>query len=149
MSKKTELTIREVSKLTGLPSSTLRYYEEQGLIKSSGRRGITRVFTAKVIEQLSLIALARYAGFSLTDIANMFSPVGKPIIDRKQLLVKADVLDKKIKQLCAMREGLIHVANCPEPDQLNCPRFQVLVSNAARIQMMEDRKFRVSKSNGV
>ncbi len=142
MDNKKEFTIGQVSKLTGLPSSTLRYYEEKGLIKSIGRQGITRIFKSNIIEQLSLIALARYAGFALEEIAAMFSPGGQPTIDRKQLLDKAELLERKIKQLEAMRDGLKHVANCPEDNQLDCPKFQGLVSKAARSQLLEDRKMR-------
>ncbi len=140
MIKKHELTIREVSKRTGLPTSALRYYEEKGLILSIGRQGITRVFHEKVIEQLALIALARYAGFTLDEIAAMFAPNGMPMIDRQQLLQQAALLEKKIKQLEAMKGGLYHVASCPEENQLDCPKFQALVSKAARAQLLADRK---------
>lgn len=140
MDKKNEMTIGEVSKHTGLPASTLRYYEEKGLIKSIGRQGITRVFAVKVIEQLSLIALARYAGFSLEEIAGMFSFNGKLTLDREQLLAKANGLERKIKQLEAMCHGLRHVASCPEENQLDCPKFQALVSKAARSQLLENKR---------
>lgn len=140
MSTKNEITITEVSKISGLPTSALRYYEEKGLISSVGRRGITRVFKSNIIERLSLIALARHAGFTLEEIAAMFSPDGKLTIDREQLLKRAKLIESKIKQLEAMRDGLIHVANCPEDNQLDCPKFQVLVSKAARLQLLEDRK---------
>jgi len=142
MSTKNEITITEVSKRSGLPTSALRYYEEKGLIRSVGRQGITRVFKSNIIERLSLIALARLAGFSLEEIAAMFSPSGKPTIDREQLLEKAELLEKKIKQFEAMRDGLKHVANCPEDNQLDCPKFQALISKAARTQLLEDRKNR-------
>ncbi|WKD50307.1 helix-turn-helix domain-containing protein [Microbulbifer spongiae] len=135
-----EMDIREVSKRSGLPASTLRYYEEKGLIKSIRRRGITRVFPASVVEQLSLISLGRYAGFSLDELGTMFTYSGKPDIDREQLLSKADVLDKTIHRLEAMRDGLRHVANCPEENQLECPNFQNLIKKAAKLQHREERK---------
>ena len=40
------LDIGEVAKQAGLPPSTLRYYEEKGLIRSVGRRGLRRAFDA-------------------------------------------------------------------------------------------------------
>ncbi|WP_444937281.1 helix-turn-helix domain-containing protein [Microbulbifer sp. JMSA004] len=140
MNNREELDIREVSKLSGLPSSTLRYYEEKGLIKSCGRRGITRIFKATVIEQLSLISLGRYASFSLDEIGEMFSSNGNPAIDREQLLARADDLEKNIRRLEAMRDGLRHVANCPEVNQLECPNFQNLIRKATKLQHKEDRK---------
>jgi DNA-binding transcriptional MerR regulator len=140
MSNDEELDIREVSKLTGLPASTLRYYEEKGLIKSIGRQGLKRVFKKHVVEKLALISLGRNAGFSLEEMAAMFSPSGKAMLDREQLLDKASQLDITIQRLQAMRDGLKHVANCPEPNQLECPRFQTLVKKAAKTQLKQDRK---------
>ena len=135
-----ELDIAEVSKLSGLPASTLRYYEDKALIKSIGREGLKRVFPVTVIDQLALISLGRYAGFSLDEIALMFSPDGKPKLDRAQLLEKAEELNHAIAQLTAMRDGIVHVANCPKNNQLECPRFQTLVKAAARKQLYERRE---------
>src|SRR5579884_2118936 len=59
--------ITEVAQRTGLTASTLRFYEEKGLIASIGRRGLHRVFDPKVLERLALIALGRSAGFSLDE----------------------------------------------------------------------------------
>ena len=100
------MDISEVVRRSGLPASTLRFYEQKGLIASVGRRGLHRVFAAGVLEQLSLIALGRAAGFSLNEIAAMFGADGRPRIERQQLLEKADELDQSIKQLTAMRDGL-------------------------------------------
>jgi DNA-binding transcriptional MerR regulator len=101
-----DLDIGEVAQRAGVPASTLRYYEEKGLIASTGRRGLRRLFDAGVVERLALIALGRAAGFSLDEIARVFASDGKPRIDRQMLAAKADELDKKIRELTAMREGL-------------------------------------------
>ena len=77
------MDIAEVAKRSGLPASTLRYYEEKGLIASHGRQGLRRVFDDRVLERLALIALGRAAGFSLEEIARMFAPDGQPAIDRQ------------------------------------------------------------------
>ena len=52
------MDIAEVVKRSGLPASTLRFYEEKGLIASTGRRGLRRVFKPDVLERLALIKLA-------------------------------------------------------------------------------------------
>src|SRR5690606_12774455 len=57
--------IAEVSRQSGVPASTLRFYEEKGLIASVGRKGLRRQFEASVYDRLALIALGRAAGFSL------------------------------------------------------------------------------------
>ena len=80
------MDIGVVSKQSGLPVSTLRYYEEKGLIRSIGRNGLRRVFDETVLERLALIALGRQAGFSLNEILSVFTEDG-PKIDREQLLL--------------------------------------------------------------
>lgn len=126
-----ELDISEVSKRTGLPSSALRYYEEKGLIASIGRRGLRRLFDSGVLERLALIGLGRAAGFSLDEIGHMFAADGKPQIDRLMLQAKADDLDRTIRKLSAMRDGLQHAAVCPAPSHLECPTFRRLLRAAA------------------
>lgn len=126
-----ELDISEVAQRSGVPASTLRYYDEKGLIISIGRRGLRRLFDASVLERLALIALGRAAGLSLTEIAGMFAPNGKPQIDRKLLAGKADELDESIRKLTAMRDGLRHAAACPAPSHMECPTFRRLLGLAA------------------
>jgi DNA-binding transcriptional MerR regulator len=129
-----ELDIVEVGKRSGVAASTLRYYEERGLIRSIGRSGLRRVFDAGVLERLALIALGSSAGFSLDDIARMFKPGGLLQIDRRMLADKAQELDGKIRELAAMRDGLRHAAECPAPSHLECPTFRRLLGLAAKKQ---------------
>jgi DNA-binding transcriptional MerR regulator len=118
------LDIAEVGRRSGLPPSTLRFYEEKGLISSNGRRGLRRVFPPEVLERLALITLGRAAGFSLDEIGRMFAAQGSPRIDRRLLAAKADELDKVIRKLVATRDGLRHAAACPARTQLECPTFR-------------------------
>jgi DNA-binding transcriptional MerR regulator len=116
--------ITEVSVRSGVAASTLRFYEEKGLIKSIGRRGLKRLFDPGVLERLALIALGRTAGFSLDEIASIFAPDGKPRIDRRMLMAKAEELDKTIRRLTAMQAGLRHAAACPAASHMECPTFR-------------------------
>ncbi len=125
------MDITEVARRSGVPASTLRFYEEKRLIASVGRRGLRRVFNPKVLERLALIALGRAAGFSLDEIGRMFAPDGRPRIDRRLLAQKADDLDGTIRKLAAVRDGLRHAAACPAPSHLECPTFRRLMRAAA------------------
>ncbi len=125
------IDINAVARQSGVPASTLRYYEERGLIASIGRRGLKRVFAPGILERLALIALGRQAGFSLDEIAAMFDARGMAVIDRDMLRAKADELDLLIRRLSAMREGLRHAADCPAPQHMECPTFQRIVRAAA------------------
>jgi len=115
---------------SGVPVSTLRFYEEKGLIKSIGRKGLRRIFNPSVMEQLAFISLGRQAHFSLQEMTKMFSSDGKPKIDKKKLLVKTAELDHQIKELQAVRNGLFHAANCPAPSHIECPTFRRLLKVA-------------------
>ncbi|CRK61287.1 Transcriptional regulator, MerR family [Alloactinosynnema sp. L-07] len=124
------MDIAEVARAAGLTASTLRFYEEKGLIASTGRRGLRRQFDPGVLERLALIALGRSAGFALDEIALMFAPDGRPRIDRDLLTAKADELDRRIRELEVMREGLRHAAACPAPSHLECPTFRRILGDA-------------------
>jgi DNA-binding transcriptional MerR regulator len=125
------MDIAEVARRAGVPASTLRFYEEKGLIASIGRQGLRRRFAPGVLDQLALIALGQAAGFSLDEIGTMFAPDGKPSIDRKMLSSKADEIDAMVKRLKAMSDGLRHAAVCPAPSHAECPNFQRLLRAAA------------------
>lgn len=125
-----ELDIAEVARLSGVAASTLRYYEERELIRSTGRRGLRRLFDGEVLQRLTLISLGRAAGFSLDEIGHMFAPDGRLHIDRALLVDKADELDQTILRLQALSKGLRHAASCKAPSHMECPSFRRLVKAA-------------------
>jgi DNA-binding transcriptional MerR regulator len=127
----TDLDIGEVARRSGVPASALRFYEQKGLIASTGRHGLRRLFDPGVLERLAMIALARASGFSLEEIARMFAPDGRPRIDRQMLAAKATELDKTIRELTAMRDGLRHAVSCRAPSHMECPTFRRLLRAAA------------------
>ena len=126
-----DLDISEVAKRSGVPASALRFYEEKGVIASIGRRGLRRLFDPGVIEQLAIIGVARSAGFTLDEIAQMFTPAGRPDIRRDMLTSKAEELDLKIRKLTAMRDGLRHAAECAAPSHMECPKFRRILRKGA------------------
>jgi DNA-binding transcriptional MerR regulator len=140
-----DLDIGEVAQRAGVPASTLRYYEERGLISSTGRRGLRRLFDAGVVERLALITLGRAAGFSLDEIAQMFTSDGKPRLDRRLLAAKAEELDEKVREVTAMRDGLRHAVACKAPSHMECPTFRRLLS-AASHGALTRRSLRATRS---
>ncbi|WP_299004390.1 helix-turn-helix domain-containing protein [uncultured Shewanella sp.] len=133
------MDIGEVSKIAKLPTSTLRYYEEKGLITSIGRNGLRRVYGDDIILRLSLITLGRKAGLSLNEIASMLLHANNtPLttnqlnIDRQVLLDKANALDIKINEMKAIRDGLRHAAACPAKHHLDCPKFLRILNIASK-----------------
>lgn len=144
------IDISELAKRSGTSASTLRYYEERGLIQSIGRRGLRRVFDAAVLNRLALITLGQGAGFSLDEIGAMFATDGPPRIDRQLLLSKAGKLDLIIRRMIALRNGLRHAAECPAPDHMECPTFQRLikVARARRTRATTSKARRINKQTG-
>lgn len=132
------MDIAEVARRTGLPSSTLRFYENKGLIVASRAAGGRRHFAADVLDQLALIALGQAGGLSLDEIQAMLSPQGAPRVDRTLLLAKADEIDATVKRLRAMSQGLRHAAACPAVNHAECPTFRRLLKVAAAGRLRPD-----------
>ncbi|WP_309141228.1 MerR family DNA-binding transcriptional regulator [Novosphingobium sp. G106] len=111
------IEISEVAKRSGITASTLRFYEEKGLIESLGRRGLRRTYGQDVFGRLSLVTLGRLAGFSLDQISAMFGSGPSAQIDRVPLSDKAAELDRTIRQLNALKKwpGARRHLSCTEP----------------------------------
>jgi DNA-binding transcriptional MerR regulator len=131
-----------VAQRSGVAASTLRFYEQKGLITSIGRRGLRRVFAPGVLERLAVIALGRAAGFSLGQIALMFAPDGQVRIDRQMLTAKAEELESTISKLSTMRDRLRHAAACPAPTHMECPNFRRYLQSTAARKLTEAKRRR-------
>ena len=125
------MDISEVARQSGVAASALRYYERKGLIQSLASDGARRKFSPAVLDQLALIALGQAAGFTLDEIRLMFTPGGAPNIDRAMLSAKADELERMVRRLKGMIEGLRHAAVCPATSHAACPSFQRLLRAAS------------------
>ncbi len=64
-------TIKDMSEMTGLPASTLRYYDKQGLLPNLRRdQNNIRIFTDEDYKNLRLIECLKRSGLSIKDIKN-------------------------------------------------------------------------------
>lgn len=61
-------TIGQVSKLFGLPVSTLRYYDKEGLFDNIHRDSGIRKFSDKDLERLRMIECLKKSGLEIKDI---------------------------------------------------------------------------------
>lgn len=144
------LDIGVLSERSGVPASTLRYYEEIGLIESLGRRGLRRQFGPEALTQLALISLGKTAGFSLDEIKEAFGKRGVAALPRQALHRRADDIDAQIRRLTTLRNALRHVAECPAPSHLECPKFRSLMRLAplSRPRANANRSFRKAPESG-
>lgn len=79
-----ELRIGEVAKLTGLTTRTLRYWEELGLLRPSGRRESgERFYSSEDMARISRIRdLQDLLGFSLAEVRAVLDTADVEVLDR-------------------------------------------------------------------
>ena len=71
------LGIGEVARRSGVPATTLRYYEHVGLIPGPGRIAGRRQYGEDVLDLLTVVGTARAAGFSLAETRVLLDAVGR------------------------------------------------------------------------
>ena len=84
------LQIGEVAERTGVTQRTLRFYEEQGLIRSERNSGGHRRYTRPVIRRVAFIVFAQRVGLSLEEIGGELAKL--PAEQRAGLLTQASLL---------------------------------------------------------
>ncbi|MEM9439794.1 MAG: helix-turn-helix domain-containing protein [Pseudomonadota bacterium] len=140
------LDIAEVSQRSGFRPSTLRHYEEIGLISPVERHGLRRQYGSDVLLELALISMGKAAGFSLHEIEQAFSNGGTDRLPREAIRRRAKEIRRQIEQLKSLAHLLEHVADCPADNHMDCPRFNKLLRMAAKSQMKaRDHKPRKKK----
>ncbi len=110
------MSIGEVGERAGLAPSAIRYYERIGLLPKPARRGGKRRYEPSVLEWLSLIALAREAGFTMQEIRRLmtgFSPGTPPAARWKELATrKLAEVDAMVARAERMRAVLKVALDC-------------------------------------
>lgn len=112
----TMLSIGAIAERAGLNTSAIRYYERIGVLPRAPRRAGRRRYDPAILEWLSLIALAREAGFSMAEIKRLvtgFSPGTRPAARWKELAErKLGELDAVIARAERMRAVLRIAMDC-------------------------------------
>lgn len=62
------MTIGEFSKVTGMSSSALRYYEEKGLLRVERDAGNRRIYAEQDVEWVKFLMRLKHTGMSLKDM---------------------------------------------------------------------------------
>ena len=123
--------IGSVAKESGIPIKTIRYYEELGLLKTSGRtEGGFRIFSSDVLVRLNFIKRAQRLGLSLAEIKDFLDiyDQGELPCDRVKIKLKDKIseIEQQIQQLQILKlelKGLLSGwETIPEnPEQTICP----------------------------
>jgi MerR family transcriptional regulator, copper efflux regulator len=120
------MNIGQVSEQSGLPSKTIRYYEDIGLVKPSRRENGYRDFASNDLQKLAFLGRARSLGFTIEDCRTLVSLYEDR--ERSSSEVKAiaqshlERINSKIAELQALSLALHDlVKSCQDDDRPECP----------------------------
>ena len=118
------MTIGDLASKSGVPASTIRYWERIGVLPAAARIGGQRRYSKEDIHRLAVLQLAQACGFRLDEMLYLihgFSPK-TPASRRWQLLAskKRTELNLQIAQLRAMRRIVDRLSDCKCADLSNC-----------------------------
>ncbi len=111
-----EISITEVTQQSGVRPSTLRYYEEIGLIHPTRRVGGRRQYDESVFQRLALIQTGQQAGFTLAEVGVLLQTV----LDAESRGVEwHDLANRKLREMDAMLRNIQNMKRLLE-DIMNC-----------------------------
>lgn len=117
------LTIGEVARRAGVAATTLRYYEQIGLVPPPGRLGGQRRYDDSVLARLEVIRLCKSAGFALEEIQLLFADdtPGRPT-SRALAEAKLAEIDAQLESLARARAVIEWGmrCTCPSIDSCTC-----------------------------
>ena len=123
--------IGSVAKESGVPIKTIRYYEELGLLKTSGRtEGGFRIFSSDVLARLNFIKRSQRLGLSLAEIKDFLDIHDRGELPCEHVKIKLEdkisEIEQQIQQLQILKlelQGLLSGwETIPEnPEQMICP----------------------------
>ena len=111
------LTVGEIAKRSGLPVSTIHFWEAKGLIRSERSGGNQRRFARAELRRIAVIKIGQRAGISLTEIREVLDtlPSDRAVSARSWAALskrwKRD-LDERIARLTALRDQLGQCIGC-------------------------------------
>lgn len=123
---KIPLSVGEVAQRSGVPVSTIHFYEAKGLIEGWRSSGNQRRYTRDVLRRVAIIKVAQRAGIPLSEIKKALAalPAGRTPTagDWKQLSANwLAELDERIRGLTQLRDQLDSCIGCGCLSMTDCP----------------------------
>jgi len=115
------LDIGDVAKRAGVPPSTLRYYEDMGLLASAARAGGRRQYEEPILRRLHVIAVAKHAGFTIAEIRELVSGPGHATARLDLTRRRLAEVNARIARAEAMRALLEESLRCDCESLEECP----------------------------
>jgi len=120
MAEKTTYSISELAKEFDVTTRSVRFYEDQGLLKPA-RRGQTRIFSSKDRVRLKLILRGKRMGFSLAETKELFDLWDETLTgNEKQLLKMLAILDNKRAHLEQQKNDIAQAEMEMETAETRC-----------------------------
>lgn len=125
---KNELSVGEVSARSGLPISTIHFYEAKGLITSERNKGNHRRYVRGVLRKLAVIKVAQKTGIPLEEIRQAMTHLSNErTVTAKDWKDLADAwkddLDERINQLIRLRDIMGSCIGCGCLSVTDCELF--------------------------
>jgi MerR family copper efflux transcriptional regulator len=130
------MNISEAAEQAGLPTKTIRYYEDIGLVAPARRRDNGyRDYAERDVHILRFLSRARGLGFSVADcraLVALYADTDRKSADVKEIaLNRVEEIDSKIAELRAMRATLVELAEtCHGDDRPDCPIIEDLANRS-------------------
>jgi DNA-binding transcriptional MerR regulator len=119
------LTIGELAHRTGVATSALRYWEEQGLLPAPERIAGQRRYPPAAVELVGEILIFRDVGFTLRELKTLMELRTSAAEGWRELHErKLAELDRRIARAQAARTAIAHGLACPREDVHDCPNFR-------------------------
>ncbi len=121
------LTIGKVSTMAGLPTKTVRYYADIGLVVPRGRSDSGyREYGHEELQKLRFVRSARSFGFSVDacrELLSLYEDNGRASREVKDIaLQRLQEIEQKMQELKSLHRELSRVAQlCPGDDAADCP----------------------------
>ncbi|HUS96339.1 MAG TPA: MerR family DNA-binding protein [Hyphomicrobiaceae bacterium] len=127
------MNISKAAAQSGLQATTIRYYEQIGLISSSRRDNGYRDYTPTDVDQLRFVHQARNLGFDIEECRRLLALYTSGHEDKACVRALAeqhlDAVDQKIRELKAMRTTLSDlVERCRTTTEDDCPILEGLAA---------------------
>lgn len=121
------LTVGELAHRSGVPATTLRYYDSIGLLEPIRLANTHRRYPPESLGQLQMIKLCQELGCDLDEIRVL---VRKDAMEARHAAARRQLakLDRQYQRLDVARELLTHILECvcPTPEECRATTLRAL-----------------------
>jgi MerR family redox-sensitive transcriptional activator SoxR len=112
-----EITIGELSERSGVPTSALRFYEREGLIRSRRTPGNQRRYGREVLRQVAFIRASHHLGIPLASIGGVLALLPEGVSPTREFWERAsscwsEEINARIEKLERMRDRFTDCIGC-------------------------------------